>query len=239
MRIWHFFAFLVLLGVFAAALTPISVIAPSRLGAFAYDRADGSAFDARFSGARAGVLDLGAATWRFAPEALLRGEFGGRVSFTGGAINGAGEISVGVNNGARIAAGEVSLSPVWRAPSGLSVGDAQVRDLLVRFAGDACIEARGDAVARFGVELGVESPLPDLLGRVTCVGQNAELRLAGERDGVAVEIVATAAASGEGAWRMTVGTGSPTVLAAATALGFTQSTGAGQALREGTFRWRP
>jgi hypothetical protein len=239
MRLWHLIIFVVLLAVFAAGLTPVSVLAPSRPGSFSYERAEGSAFDARFAGARLGGLDLGLATWRLDPGALMRGELGGRVNLQGGVAAGAADIALGFNNAARIASDALVFAPLWGAQGEAGIGRADMQGLAVAFAGDACLDARGDATATLSSGPVASMPLIALAGRVACVGNDAQLRMTGERDGTNVEILITAQADGAGAWRITIRAEDPAMQAALAALGLTRGESSWNVSRMGGFRWRP
>lgn len=241
MRLWHVLAFIVLLAVFAAIQAPASLLAPSRPDAFSYARSEGSIWRAQFFSARLHGVQLGDLDWAVQPEALLQGRLGGAMSASGGALTGAGRMSVGLDGGVHFSADRLDWRPLALVPGAGESGAASATGVAIAFQAGQCREARGEAQADLlaGAPAGLAVTAPPLFGRFACDGTAAVLKMTGEQDGGQVEVTLRLLADGAGAWRVQIRPADPLAAAPLTAAGFAPPDANGFLARSGDLRWRP
>lgn len=237
---WHIVAFVIALIGFAIWRAPISLAAPPRDGGFAYERATGTIWAARFEGASWAGLPAGAATWRLNAADLLQGVLTGRIEMAGPGVEGGFTVRRNLAGARTIGAYEIALEGAPIAEGLMLDGRTVLRELDLRFdAQGQCTVATGraesDVLSRNAQALGGWSG-PALAGTWACAGDTAELTLRGLDAAGSITVLVNVRADGDGFWRAEALSNAPAANAALAAVGFAQGQG-GAMRRSGEFQW--
>lgn len=238
-RLWHIAVFLIALVVFAGASAPASFFAPRPSETFAYERAGGTVWRARFENVRLGPYDARAMSWRLSPLDLVQGKARLPLTFEDGAIEGEAMLLANWHGDRRIVASSLRLEGAALGSLHLP-GETTIEGLDIFFDGGRCAQAAGsvqsDVLTRAGAALGW--PGPPLAGAAVCEGEDGRILLSGV-NGLGDQVTVSVDLRGDGAvlWRARVQTTTPEAAAALAAAGFAPD---GDGLvKNGEGRWLP
>jgi Type II secretion system (T2SS), protein N len=224
-RAWQLVFFVLALAGFGVAFAPASLVAPSREAGFAYTRAQGTIWNARFEGARLGPFNIGALTWEVSFADLIKGDFKAKLAASGGALTGDATLLADWRGDRRIIAESVALEGAPLSRTQTLAGLTTIQGLDLYFVRGACRSAKGaaksDVLERNPDVLRWSGP--QLAGEAACEGPAARIALEGANGPETVRASVLVHADGAGAWRAEVHSANTDAQIALTAAGFAQS----------------
>jgi len=238
-RLWHILVFALALLVFAIARAPIALVA-SRVDTLAYERADGTIWQARLSGVRLAGLDAGEATWTLSLVGLLNGKFVAAVTLDGRDVKGQAQLLGNLQGDRRIVIPTLALSGANLGPGFQLAGETQLANVDLFFRRGQCATALGegksDVLTRNQALLRWEGPA--LAGTAQCEGAWAQLPLIGGGNEERVIVALGFRGDGAGEWQVRVETAREGALAALAAAGLAPDPRGGIS-KSATWRWFP
>lgn len=231
--IWRIAVFVLAAAIFAAALAPARVFLRPVEGRFTYERVEGSIWQATIYGARIGGLDAGDVHVRTSLFDLARGALAADAQLRGRQLNGDVRIVRGLGGVLEIASPLLTVADAYAPGLGMMPGRTTAQGLKLAFAQGVCRSAEG----RLQSEAFVALAGAPLSGAASCVGEAAELALAGEQAGDALRAWLELDGDGTGRWRLSARTQQPRRMAALVASGFAPGGEIGALVKQGEFAW--
>ena len=238
-KLWQVAVFAMALVGFLVVRAPASLIVrPSP--SFTYAEAEGTIWQARFSGARIAGLNAGVMSADVSAMGLVQGKLDMPFSVSGADLEGRGRILANLEGDRRIVIAHAVLNS---APMGTIVlsGKTEFRDLDIFFRNGRCSMAQGaassDVLQRNAAVFGGAAPI--LTGQAACVGDHAEITMSGSEAGRSYLVTLVLRGDGAGEARAVVGPTPAEVLATLGSMGFSPDPATGGALLRRDFRWLP
>lgn len=202
------------------AFAPLSLALTAAKGRLTAERAEGTLWSGRLTGARLSGLPLGAVKTRTQVLPLLTGAIRLEADARGGAFTGKGRLlAAGARTGADQVTGLLVLDRLGFA--GPINGTLRLEKVTAVFQRGQCRQASGRAAAQLGGAGPIAQPVT-LTGSPVCSAGRWVLPMAGEAQGLRVE--GRLSLAGDGAWRsqLILIPTDPAIGQALTAAGFTQ-----------------